>query len=58
MIISLNIARPRQALDMEGIRQTYHADGLIASVPYRALIPKGASRRLCGCAVRTTKSFR
>ena len=32
---------------MEGIRKTYHADGVVSKVPYSALIPKNSKRILC-----------
>lgn len=32
---------------MSGINKTYHADGLVAKVPYRALIPKNSRKILC-----------
>ncbi len=32
---------------MHGIEQTFHAENVVARVPYRALIPKGARRLLC-----------
>ncbi len=31
----------------QGIEQTFLSDGVVPTVPYRALIPKGASRLLC-----------
>ncbi len=32
---------------MEGVHMTYHEEGVVAKVPYSALIPKGAGRILC-----------
>jgi len=32
---------------MHGIEQTFHKPGVVARVPYRALIPKGAAHLLC-----------
>lgn len=32
---------------MDGIQQKYHAENVVAKVPYRALIPKGAQNILC-----------
>ncbi len=32
---------------MTGIEKTYHKDGIVAKVPYRALIPKKSCRILC-----------